>query len=79
VNDARRGEGGKGDILGSTAKVEFCASMLNVMPGLMERLLSALLVGTPSPEALDEVPTGPTPTLMVRPRDEVVDDKVGDG
>ena len=54
VKDARSGEGGKGDNRGSTAKVEFCESMLKVMAGLIDLLRSALLVGMPRP-------TGPTP------------------
>lgn len=59
VNDARRGEGGRGDNRGSAAKIEFWASILNVIAGLIDLLRSALLVGTPRP-------TGPTPKPMFR-------------
>ena len=55
VNEARRGEGGKGDNRGSAAKVPLAASILKVMAGLIERLRSALVDGTDNP-------TGPTPS-----------------
>lgn len=50
----RRGEGGRGERRGSTAKVPLAVSMLNVMAGLMDLLFSARVVGTLNP-------TGPTP------------------
>ena len=59
VNEARRGEGGRGDSRGSAANVEFAASRLNAIAGLIDRLLSALDVGTPKPDPKE---TGPKPS-----------------
>lgn len=58
VKLARRGEGGSGDKRGSTANVLLDASRLNVMAGLMDRLLSDLVLGTFRAAV---PPTGPTP------------------
>lgn len=66
MNTARSGDGGRGDNLGSTAYVELAASILNVVPGLMDRLLSALEVGTFNP-------TGPTPSPIGREVDGETD------
>lgn len=55
MNDARKGDG----TLGSGVKLDAAASMLNDMPGLIDRRFSALEVGTlrpvtPSPTALGD-------------------------
>jgi hypothetical protein len=55
VKEARRGEGGSGDSRGSAAKVPFAASILKVIAGLIDRLLSAFVEGTVKL-------TGPTPS-----------------
>lgn len=56
VKDARRGEGGSGVSRPSALRVS--ASRLNVIPGFMDLLRSALVMGTPRP-------TGPTPSPML--------------
>jgi hypothetical protein len=50
--------------------------MLNVMAGLIDLRLSALLVGTSRPEPPYDRSMGPTPRPMVRPREDALVDNV---